>query len=228
MAEKSLAETPRAGPTCQPPPSPEELASAIAGVLAEREKEATYHWARQKMGKNRDAYMEQALRNFYALFLPLYAAKYPELRAANKKPSEAIREIAWSVPYDIPLNLKKRKGIPPNVHEILRDYENVLDIVKHRQSLKAPAKDKALALTGALPGIEYKEAYNWLYRPRKTASEIACLYIAQKYDLASGATVKKLLSFARQPMKLARRMVQDVASAAGVKISSSPPKTPKS
>jgi hypothetical protein len=191
----------------------------ITMVLEEKMREAVYFLGGRLLQKNPDL-LKQAERDFHALCHLAWGTKGQELLAAGKKPLDAYLEIMREIPLDIPLKLKRRKGLPSNIFNISKEYEEVLNHVKQWKKLRVARRGKQLALMSVLPGIDW-DAAGKLYG-KKDASKIARAYIAMKHDLPSGDTVKKQISLTRRLAKLAERMLKTIASDAGFKLVKSP------
>lgn len=184
-------------------------------IVDEKEKEALIFWALQKMGKYRAAYLEQARRNFSTMFqLELAGVDWLSL-PANKRTLDAMVEIVQRIPFGIPLNLKPKRGLanPFGILDIKKEYDAVLNRVKEWKRKRGTPRDRTFALMKVLPGLNWDLA--WTLRKKK-ASEIAYNYLAMRYDLHSGETMKKQLSLARQPVKLARRILEEITREVGM------------
>jgi hypothetical protein len=201
------------------PPEPLPVTSQdIASVLGEKIREAYYFFGLRRVKESHDLF-EQANGNFAALYLLAWATKGQVLLAAGKKPLEVTLEIVREIPFVIPLKLRRRKGLPSNIFDISKEYEEVLARVKQWKKLRGTRKAKQLALMSVLPAVDWDTAGK-LYR--KDASEIARAYIAMKHNLPSGDTAKKQISLARQPAKFAEKIYKAIACDAGVKLVKSP------
>jgi hypothetical protein len=172
------------------------------------------------MGKHLSAYIERWKRNFNTIFGMRW-----EILPENEKTEDRLREIVQQIPSAIiPLKLSDKQLIPENLVAIKNEYDSILRAVEKWKKLKGKHNVRARRLLDILPGIDWREAWNW---KEEKASTIAYKYIASKYGLCSADTAKKLISLVKQPLKLLRRLLQDIAREAGVKNLSSYLNKPK-
>lgn len=207
------------------------LLGAQFKIIEEKTKDAIALWAFHKMGRQFEAYLTKAQRNFLVMVQLELATidwgsdrdKRPETQEEKVQARELMVRVLLDVyrrtPFAIPFTLKQKKGIPPNLFDIRKEYDEVLDRVTEWRGERGKSNERAFRLMEILPGMDYTLAFK-LHRKKK--SEIAYQYIAMRHDLPSGDTVKKLISLTRQPVKLAMRLVKDIAKASGKILSSLP------
>ena len=184
-------------------------------IFREKEKEALQLWALQKMGAHRAAYFEQAGRNFYVMFQLELARTDWRSMPANKRTLGAMLEIIQGIPYRIPVKLKRPRGLanPFDIFDIKKEYDAVLDRVKKWKKERGSASQKTLRLQNVLLGLDWNTA--WKLK-KKEAAEIARHYLSETHGFPSGETVKKELSLARQPVKLAKRILAEITKEVGL------------
>lgn len=168
--------------------------------------EAMLAWAFMKMGQEREQYSREAHRDFAVLCA---------LRVLATNGS--VEQIVNEVPFELPLKLtRKRTGFTellPQLHAIAAEYEKVFEVAKSAKDNVRAAAQFRLNLREKLERFAEEEElkpvltrdrldalienYNLLTPPSKVAVD----YVGRRWG-TSGANIKKLLVFVRNPERM--------------------------
>jgi len=178
----------------------------IASVLANKLDEGLTMWAKKQMGSDFEKYKDQALRDFITLvFLHMGVFDCDFIRAAQQ------------VPFYIPRRFGKAKGevwaLDPD--KVLSDYERSRATVREKIIAKTWRNESArrMTLKNILPGLP-DSLFKECCRLQKS-SEIAYVFVAWKYNLSSGANLKKHITLLRKPEKIISLLVKQIGKKAG-------------
>jgi hypothetical protein len=209
-------------PGCIPPETPTITPQDIEAVIQEKLPEALTLWALRQMGKQRDAYIKQAMRSFNTRVGLSW-----ELEPQHKRSLGRLMEIVQKTVLVIPPKISDQKFVPENLLEIYDRYEWALEQITQWKKIKGQTNVRARRLIDLLPGLQYEDAWRWAHKKKKEASIIARDYIAKSYGFPSGETVKKQIALIKQSKKFLLRLWEQMAREAGIEILSRPRQKPK-
>ncbi len=191
-----------------PPPEFPGLTLNKNRIMEEQQKTALLLWAYQKMGVDFEKYCDQANRNFLTLVYMAVTIQGQDLTTALKQ-----------TPYSFPLTLTQKPPIPfdlPTFIKIKEEYGRLQPAVKEAKSKTRhdPAAQR-MALAEALGITDKKKIERYL---EMTASDITLDHLRSKHNLTVDIeAIQKHLSLVRHPMKIGKRIIENIAKEAGVK-----------
>jgi len=175
-------------------------------IMNEKLGVALQLWAIQKMGRDREKYIEQANRNFFAL-LSL------AMNVAKKDLITALKET----PYALPVKPRLSQPDSSNFSKLKREYEQLLPEVQgvKNKTRHNPATQR-LGLAEALGITDNKKICRYL---GMKASDIVLHHLRAKHKLTVDIEmIHKRLFLERHPMKELKQFITTIAKESGVRL----------